>query len=266
MVILANSGMTLGIGTALTSGQAIVNNQGGVAIIKTGFNAASSPTEIAAETIIVSPGPIKPELFDFFANTFDPGRGVVVLDQGPIALTSFPVLPNPPAVPNPFPSPGIDRCPAPGRIAGDCIVRLSSGPIVIQPGNYRKIDVRFGATLYFAGGTYNVKSLHGGPSSHIFFNGTTTINVTDTAIFEPRAEFVPASLTEPNPRCIRVNVLGDRVAFRVLSKISGTFIAPSAFMTFGSFGVYEGNFAADTVRAYQGTTLTDPVALSGPCP
>src|SRR5262249_35234673 len=143
--------------TRLASGQVVVNEPGGVLTLK-GYLRALPGTQVIADQV-VNRATIagKPEVFDLFANSFDAGKGVTIDGAGPIPvglpLFTFPTVP---AV-----TYGTDSCPTPGRIPGDCRVRQRDGAVTIQPGSYRDIKVRANGTLYFAGGTYNVRSIRG---------------------------------------------------------------------------------------------------------
>jgi hypothetical protein len=249
------STLTLGRDTRLTSGQVVVNDPGGVLLLRSYFRGLAG-TQLIADTVVVPPSPFgKPEVFDLFANSFDPGRGVIITDQGPTPI-SLPLFTFPSAV---AVTPGTDSCPTPGRTAGDCVVRSRNGPVTLQPGNYNIIRVRSDGVLSFAGGTYNMRSIRTARNSKLLFNAPATLNVAEIARFGFRA-FVGAEFPDQlSARCMVINVAGDKVQFQPWADVTATVTAPAADMQMGHFGVYQGNFTAKTVRVRLGATLEAPV-------
>jgi hypothetical protein len=246
-----DSTLTLGRDTRLVSGQLVVNDPGGVLRVR-GFFRALPGTQVIGDTVqAVTARSAAPEFSDVFANTFDSGAGTVIDGVGPLPV-GLPLFGFPTVA---LVTPGTDACPKPGRIAGDCVVHQSDGPITLQPGNYRKIILRQRAELYFAGGTYNVKSIRGASGAHFLFNAATTLNVAETAAFGFRSVVGPAFADQPNGRCIVINVAGDQVRLRPWADVAAVINAPEADAALGRWSVYRGNLAAKTVKVRVGVLL-----------
>ena len=114
-------------------------------------------------------------------------------------------------------------------------MRQRDGAVTIQPGNYGDIKLRSNATLFFAGGTYNVKSIRGAPRSRFVFSAPTTINVAEVARFGFRSFIGPQFPEELNGRCVVINVAGSKVRFRPWADVTATVTAPPSDVGLGGF-------------------------------
>jgi hypothetical protein len=220
-------------------------------------------TQFVANSIIIRSGlrGVGPQLFDVFTN-LPLAPGVVVAGGGPSAV-SLPLFSYPAA---PSVIPGTDSCPAPGRKAGDCVVRALRGPVTLQPGSYNNIVVKGGALLYFAGGTYNVRSIRGSGHARFYFNGPTTLNVQEGARFGQRVFFGPPVESTLSGRCIVMNVGGSRaMKFAGSSNVTATVVAPELTLKLGAFGDYRGQFIAANVLVGRNALLEAPPSLTSPC-
>ena len=260
VVILARDALRMFLNDRLASGQIVVNDPAGVATFAKSVQAIGG-TQVVANSIVV-PGNIGsgPQLFDVFANVVDPQ--VVISGQGPTPVT-LPLFtfPSAPAV-----TPGTDSCPTPGRRPGDCVVREQNGPVTIAPGNYNRIIVKSHGALFFAGGTYQALSFRGFGSSHIYFNGPTTLNIADRAKLGNRSVFGPPSESTLNGRCIVMNVAGTNVVkLGAVSDVTATVNVPNGLLKLGSRGTYRGNFVGNSVVVGLNVLLETTPELTGPC-
>jgi hypothetical protein len=260
VVILARDKLLLGAHSILASGQVVVNNAGGVLTVNSGAGALQN-TEIIADIVAVqAPLSHKPELFDIFTNSFHRENHAKVHGVSPLGgdLPLFTTLPSAPVV-----TPGTDPCPSQTGTSGNCTVRRRNGAVTLLPGHYGKIRVGGHGVLYLEGGVYNIKSLSCGGSSHIVVNGSTTLNVQGNVSFAPFSTFEPVDMSL-NPRCIVLNVAGDRVR-SWFAAISTSINAPDATVSLGILTIYTGNLVGKKVRAGSGTTLQAADPLSS-CP
>jgi hypothetical protein len=261
VVLFARDSMEIGYFVRHSSGQLVVNAPGGIMLFARSAEGLSG-TQVVADTIAVRGGrSAGPTLSEVYANSVAPS--VVVTASGPDAVT-LPLLPFPSAS---VVTPGTDMCPRPGRKPGDCVIGRDDGPVTVLPGNYGTIRVKARATLHFAGGTYNARAIRAGANARVLFDGTTTLNVAERAVFGRRVVFGPTNVGVLNPRCVVVNVAGEKpVRFGGLADVGATIVVPNAGMRLGGFGVYQGNFIATAVQALRYALLEAAPPLMGPCP
>ncbi len=260
VVILAQEMISFGPRAQITAGQVVVNDasvNGVGGLIKIGpWFAALSDTQVIADTINLRGGGYRPGpvFFDAFANTLIRGRGALTVDgtmttgtgSVPLPLLSFPGIPVVTAG------------------STNLVVRQADGTVTLPPGSYGQINVGLRGTLIFTGGTYNVESLRGGLESNILFNGTTTLNVAG------RVSIGALSVLGPqggaiSPRCIVINVGGDRVRVSAFTEVEATVSAPGASVNLGSLGTYLGNFVGKTVYVGFAALVGAPPALTSAC-
>jgi hypothetical protein len=270
VVVLARDALTTSQDVLLTSGHLVVHEPAGILSLRPSFSALSG-TQIVANTIDVRGGSGGgPVLYDVFVNSYDPLaiydsqalRDDNVLGEGP-TIVGFPLpfaFPSPPVV-----TPGTDDCPIPGRVDGDCLVRVTT-PQTLPPGNYGKIRVAGRAALYFAGGTYNVRSIRTGGQARLLFNAPTTLLIAERAEFGQRAELLP-NAPDLNPRCINIEIAASEhaVKFGGNSTVQAMISAPDAEMKLRANGEYTGRFVAKTVAVGVGSQLGAAPLLTGAC-
>jgi len=216
------------------------------------YFAAGPDTAVIADTLTAMSGKTSlPEFFDLFTNNLSTVNGATVLDGAPTRFTA-PLFAFPTA---PVVTPGTDACPKPARVPGNCIIKRKDGGQRITPGHYGVISVLNAGQLTFAPGSYDVDSIRGGPRSEFLFEGTTTLNVANTMRVGYRSYFGPAFGTDPNGRCIVVNVAGDKVLIRPAASMTATITAPDAEMMMAASGVYIGNFTARVVKMRKSVLL-----------
>ena len=260
VVVFAKSKLNLISYSELTSGQVLVGDTAGVAAPGRYFRALQDTQIIADNVNVIAGRTSKPQFFDVFTNSLTAPHGYTL--QGTLNTVTLPLFTFPTAPVITF---GTKRCPTPGRIAGDCLIRGGT-PVLLEPGDYRKLIVRSRAHVSFAGGTYNFKSVTGGLKSTFIFNGTSTVNVAERASFGVGSVIGPISQTELNGRCITINIAGDRVRFLPFTDVNATVSAPNADMNMRGYSVYRGNFVGQKVTVGWAATIEAAPALTAACP
>jgi hypothetical protein len=257
VVILAKTWLRVATAARHLSGHLVVNDLGGAAFINPTMKTLPEfEPQLVADTILLPQRRLLgPELFDVFVNTLsDPAGNVVILGTLTQPLgASFPILPYPDPV---VVTPGTTNV----------TVKRTMSPVTLPPGDYGDIRVALGGTLFFEGGTYNVRSLRAGSRSLVLFNGTTTLNIAERARFGSRSNVAP---TDPllSGRCITINVgSSTRTRFGLTSDVNVVFNAPAAQLRLGRTGIYRGRFTANRVVVGRNAVFQALPPLTEACP
>jgi len=253
VVIFAKERAVLGRSVRHLSGQIVVNDPGGVAVVSQLFGAIE-PTQLVADTVKVRPFPTKlpgPGIYELFANALVDPKGTAVIDNGPLPVT-LPLLT--------FPTPTSATAGT-----GDVVVPRETA-LTLPPGAYRDIVVGTHGTLFFTGGDYSVRQIRARARAALLFNGPAMLSVAQRAGFGRQTVFAP-SFSALNGRCVELNYAGtSTVRFGQLSSVAAIVRAPGAkALSLGLGGEYTGHFVARKVIARRSSTLASLPALTSPC-
>ena len=199
VVILARDLVTIGANTQQESGQIVVDEAGGLAVVSRSF--VTLPVfapQLVADSLQMRGFGSGAEFFDLFTNgVTDQKSSFVVVGTGPLPIATFPILP--------FPAPAT-------VIPGTANLTIKPGEILtISAGSYGDIRLRRGAQLFFEGGTYDIRSFKLGKNARVRFNGPTTLDIAEQFKAGNRSTLGPAVSTGSlNARCISINVASDR--------------------------------------------------------
>lgn len=257
VVILARSQLRLGAAVRHLSGQIVVNDPGGQAIVNPQMRTVPDlAPQLVADVVSVPIQPYAgPVLFDLFVNTLiDPSGKHEVLGamQQPIGA-ALPLL----AYPEPV---------AVTTGAQNVIVKRTTSPLTLPPGDYGDIRVGAGGALFLEGGTYNVRSLRAAGRSLVLFNGTTTVNIAQRARFGMRSDVGPTDPTMSG-RCVVLNFAGSsRLRFGRTADVNAIVNAPNATLVLGRLGVFRGRFTASRINVARGAVLQSLPSLTEACP
>jgi hypothetical protein len=250
VVILARDRLFLGRASRHVTGQLVTNSPGGLAKVHALFRAGDN-TQIIADTISVFQLYEGPFLYDVYTNLLMDNGRTQVAGTGPAAIT-LPLFAYPPPVSF-----------APGTLN---ITVRNPTPMTLPPGDYGNIRLRPSGTLYFTGGTYNIRSLRGALNARLYFYGPTTLNVAERLSSGTRSVIGPLNEATLSGRCLVINYAGTRrVRFGNVSNITATVNAPLAKLRLGGSGEYRGNFVAADVRVGGNAVLEAAPPLASPC-
>lgn len=257
VVILARTEARFEANVNHVSGQIVVNDPGGRAMVHQLFRTLPDlqPQLVADNVSVMAVAFDGPELFDVFTNTItDPAGNAIILGTVTQPLgASLPLLPYPTPV---AVTPGTENL----------RVTRTTSPVTLPPGDYGDIRIASGGALYFAGGTYNIRSLRAGSRSLVFFNGATTLNIAVRARFGSRSNVGPAD-PAVSGRCVTINVAGEgRMRMGRVSEVNAIINAPAAILRLGLLGDYRGTFTADRVAVGRGAVLQPLPPLTEACP
>jgi hypothetical protein len=258
VVVFASDQVRLSTNARQTSGQIIVNDPLGEAIVHPQFKTVPNlAPQLIANHIEILPylGATGPEVFDLFTNSIEDPNGALNV-MGTLTMPmgfSLPLFP--------FPAP-------PTVTPGTVLVRVRRGdsPVTLAPGDYGLVRVYAEGVLYLQGGTYNFKSLRVGTRGQLLANGTTTINVAEKVRFLGRTNFGPAD-PDLNGRCVVLNTAFSRtLTFGRFSDVTAVVNAPAAHVRLGKLGAYRGNFTAKRVTVGRSAVLETLPPLTEACP
>ena len=257
VVLVARQELRLEPYVTQAAGHIVVNDPGGRALISQRFRTVPdfAPQFVADQILVTELLYSGPLFFDLFTNTLtDPSAHTVIggtMTQ-PIGV-SLPLLPYPAPV-----------AVTPG--ATNVIVKRTTSPVTLPPGDYGDIRVRAGGAILFTGGTYNIRSLRGGSRSIVLFNGATTVNVANRVRFARRSVVGPAD-PAMNGRCVTINIAGvARSRLGRLAEVNAIINAPLANVRVAQFASFRGTLTADKISVGRAALIQTLPPLTEPCP